>query len=214
MSLVQPVLTRLLRRETRFFEFFQRHAELSVAAARELVAMMSQGGNISVRARRIHDLEHQADAVTHDCVAALHRSARLPLGRDSILHLITRMDDVVDFIEASADRIDLYEIPTPTPACRELAQILVKATEEIQLALGEIRYVRGARKVLDRCIEINKLENQADVILSGAVARLFRTERDAMTIIKWKEIYENLEAATDRCEDVANILEGFIAEHA
>ncbi|HEU5057084.1 MAG TPA: DUF47 family protein [Kofleriaceae bacterium] len=208
------MLTRLLRRETRFFEFFQRHAELSVAAARELVAMLSQAGNISVRARKIHDLEHQADAITHECVAALHRSARLPLGRDSILRLITRLDDVVDFIEASADRVDLYEIPTPMPVGRDLAQILLKATDEIRLAVGEVRYVRGARKVLDRCIEINRLENQADVVLADAVARLFRSEKDPIAIIKWKEVYENLEMATDRCEDVANILEGFIAEHA
>jgi hypothetical protein len=101
-----------------------------------------------------------------------------------------------------------------TAECIDLARVLVRATEEIKLALSEMRYVKGDRKLLDRCIEINRLENEADSILRNAVARLFKGTKDPVMILKWKEIYENLETATDRCEDVANIIEGIVLERS
>jgi hypothetical protein len=122
------------------------------------------------------------------------------------------MDDIVDYIEASSDRVSLYDVTSMTSECLDLARVLVRSTEEIKIALGELRYVRGDRKLLDRCIEINRLENEADSILRNAVARLFKGGKDPITVIKWKEIYENLETATDRCEDVANIIEGIVLE--
>jgi uncharacterized protein len=147
-------------------------------------------------------------------VEALHRTRRPPFRRDDIYRLITKMDDVVDHIEAASERIALYELKEMTPPCREMAELLVKASEEIASALEGLRVVRGSRKVLEHCIEINRLENEGDTVLRTAVANLFRQERDPIQIIKWKEIYEFLETATDRCEDVANIIEGVTLENA
>jgi hypothetical protein len=207
------VLDRIFRRETRFFDFFDRHATLTVTAAKEFLALAESGENIAGRARRIKEIEHEADVVTHQCVEAIRKTLRWPFKRDDIYQLITRMDDVVDHIEASSDRIALYELTVMTPECRDMAGVLVRSTEEIKLALGELRYVKGERTILERCIEINRLENEADSVLRNAVARLFQS-KDPVTIIKWKEIYEFLEDATDRCEDVANIIEGIVLEQA
>lgn len=209
------MLERLLARpDPRYFDFFERHAALVTVAAKEFLDLASTGTNFAGRARRIKEIEHEADVITHHCVEALHRGKALPLRRDDIYRLITRMDDIVDHIEAAAERIALYELTTMTPECRDLAGVLLRASEEIALALQGLRYVRGARAVLDRCVEVNRLENEGDAILRAAVAKLFRGEKDPIVIIKWKEIYEFLETATDRCEDVANIIEGVILEKA
>ncbi len=208
------MLERLFPKDNRFFGFFERHVALMVMAAREFQSLAQTGENIASRARRIKELEHETDVITHQCVEALHRTRRPPLPRDDVYRLITKMDDVVDFIEAASERITLYDLREMTPACRELADILVKATEEIVSALEGLRVVKGSRQVLEHCIEINRLENEGDTILRTAVANLFRNERDPIQIIKWKEIYEFLETATDRCEDVANIIEGVTLENA
>lgn len=208
------LLDRIIRRETRFFDFFDRHASLTVTAAKELRLLAESGDNIAGRARRIKEIEHEADVVTHQCVALIHKTLRWPFSRADVYSLITRLDDVVDHIEACSDRIALYEVTAMTPECRDLAGVLVRAAEELQLALGELRIVKGESGILDRCIEVNRLENEADSILRNATARLFHGEKDPIKIIKWKEIYDNLENATDRCEDVANIIEGFVLERA
>jgi uncharacterized protein len=213
-SAVMSVIDRIFRRETRFFEFFERHASLTVAVAKEFLELAESGENIVGRARRIKEIEHEADVVTHQCVEAIRKTLRWPFKRDDIYQLITRLDDIVDHVEASSDRIALYELTVMTPECRDMAGVLVRATEEIKLALGELRYVKGPSGILDRCIEINRLENEADSILRNAVARLFQGTKDPVMIIKWKEIYEFLENATDRCEDVANIIEGIVLEQA
>jgi uncharacterized protein len=208
------LLNRIFPPETKFFEYFERHADLTVTAAKEFLALAESGENIAGRARRIKEIEHETDVITHQCIEALSKTVRWPFKRDYVYGLITRMDDIVDFTEASSDRIALYELTTMTAETRDLAGVLVRATEEIRLAIGELRYIKGARKVLDRCIEINRLENEADSILRNAVARLFKGSKDPIHIIKWKEIYENLENATDRCEDVANIIESVVVEQA
>jgi uncharacterized protein len=208
------LLNRIFPPETRFFEYFERHAELTVSAAREFLALAENGDNIAGRARRIKEIEHETDVITHQCIEALSKTVRWPFRRDYVYSLITRMDDIVDYIEASSDRIALYEISSMTSELRDLAGVLVRATEEIRLALAELRIVKGEHKVLNHCIEINRLENEADSILRNAVARLFKGSKDPIHIIKWKEIYENLENATDRCEDVANIIESVVVEQA
>ncbi len=204
------MLERLFGREPPFFELFERHAARSVAAAKAFLALAENGDNFEARARAIKEIEHEADSIAHQCVEALHRTTKAPFGRDEIYRLITRMDDVVDAIEAAAERFVVYDIDRTTPECRALAEVLVRATEEIAAALEGLRYVRGDRRVLDRCIEINRIENEGDQILRAALAKLFRTEKDPITLIKWKEIYELLESATDRCEDIANIIETVI----
>jgi uncharacterized protein Yka (UPF0111/DUF47 family) len=182
---------RLLPRETSFFDFFERHAALTVEGTKEFLSMVSTGANVEGKAKRIKEIEHETDVITHHCVEALHKTFITPIERDDIHRLITKMDDVMDFVEAAAERISLYEISQMTQEVKDLADVLVRAAEEV---FG--------------------LENDADAILRKAVARLFKEERDPITIIKWKEIYEFLEVATDRCEDVANIIEGVVLEHA
>jgi uncharacterized protein len=207
------MLSRLLPRETSFFDFFERHAALTIQGTKEFEELAKGGGPVGPRAKRIKEIEHETDVITHDCVTALHGTFITPIERDDIHRLITRMDDIMDYVEAASERIALYELTEMTPEIRELARVLVKATEKIQEALRGLRDMKHAKLVQEKCIEINSLENEADAILRIAVARLFKEEKNPITIIKWKEIYEALEEATDRCEDVANIIEGVILEH-
>lgn len=206
------MLERLFPRETPFFDLFERHAARIVAAAKAFQSLAEHGDEFEKRAREIKQIESEADSITHQCVEALHRTPRTPFGRDEVYRLVTRMDDIVDGIEAAAERFVLYDLNRTTPECRELASVLVRSAEQIAAALGGMRYVRGDRGVLERCIEINRLENEGDTILRTALGKLFRTEKDPITLIKWKEIYELLEQATDRCEDVANIIESIILQ--
>ena len=204
----------LLPRETSFFDFFERHAALTVEGAEEFVSLVKSGGNTGVKVKRIKEIEHETDVITHHCVEALHKTFITPIERDDIHRLITRMDDIMDFIEAAAERIGLYEIRAMTPEVKELADVLLRACQEVQSAMKRLRNLRQPEAIFKNCIDINRLENDADAILRNAVARLFREEKDPITVIKWKEIYEHLENATDRCEDVANIIEGVVLEHA
>ncbi len=208
------MLERFFPRETPFFDLFDRHAARIIAAAKAVLGLAEHGDKFEARAREIKQIESEADSITHQCLEALHRTKSTPFGRDEIYRLITRMDDVVDAIEAASERFVLYDITRTTTECRELATVLVKATEQIEVALNGLRYVRGDRSVLERCIEINRLENEGDAILRAALGKLFRNEKDPITLIKWKEIYELLESATDRCEDVANIIESVILQKA
>jgi hypothetical protein len=204
---------RFLPRETSFFDFFEQHAALTIEGTKELLSLVTTGANISTKCRRISDIEHETDTITHRCVEALHKTFITPIDRDSIHRLITRMDDVMDFVEAAAERIDLYEVTVMTPDVRDMADVLHRATLQVEAAMRGLRSMHEPQATLKLCIDINRLENEADAILRRSVARLFKEEKDPIMVIKWKEIYENLESATDRCEDVANIIEGVILEH-
>ena len=205
----------LLPRDTSFFDFFEKHAALTVEGAKEFLALAGDTRDLASRARRIKEIEHETDVITHHCVEALHKTFITPIERDDIHRLISSMDDILDDIEAAAERLWLYEITTPLKEARDLARILRLSTEQLQIAVNGIRNLkRDAPKILAACVEINRLENEGDAILRQALAKLFREQKDALLVIKWKEIYENLENGTDRCEDVANIIEGVILEHA
>jgi uncharacterized protein len=205
---------RFLPRETSFFDFFEQHAALTIEGTKEFLSMVTTGANIAAKCRRISDIEHETDTITHRCVEALHKTFITPIDRDSIHTLITRMDDVMDFVEAAAERIELYEITSMTNDVRDMSDVLYRSAQQVELAVRGLRHLKDTQQTLKLCIDINRLENEADAILRRSVARLFKEEKDPITIIKWKEIYENLESASDRCEDVANIIEGVILEHA
>jgi predicted phosphate transport protein (TIGR00153 family) len=205
---------RLLPRETSFFDFFERHAAKTVEGVKEFLALASGETDVVTAAKRIKEIEHETDVITHHCVEALHKTFITPIERDDIHRLITRMDDIMDYVEAASERIALYEISVMTAESKAMATVLLRATEEIQRALRGLRDLRNGEAIIRSCIEINRMENEADDILRSTVARLFKEERDPIAVIKWKEIYENLESATDRCEDVANIIEGVVLEHA
>jgi predicted phosphate transport protein (TIGR00153 family) len=205
---------RLLPQEGRFFELFNAHADQCVRAAHEMAALMKDFANRDKYAQAIDEAEHAADRITADTIRTLHKTFITPIDRNDIHRLITRMDDIMDFVEAAAERIALYEITVMTVEVRDLADVLVRASEQVELASRCLRNLKDPATILKLCVDINRLENEGDQILRRAVAKLFRENaNDAITVIKWKEIYENLEAATDRCEDVANIIEGVVLEH-
>ncbi len=208
------VFGRLLPRETSFFSFFEKHAALTLEGAKAFRDLVAAGGAIPELAKRIKQIEHEADTVTHQCVEALHKTFITPIEREDVHRLISRLDDILDYVEAAAERIILYEIDELTPEVRELAQVLVKAAERLAVTLHGLRDMKHAEPILEACVDVNRLENEADAILRIAVARLFREEANPITVIKWKEIYEDLESASDRCEDVANIVEGIVLENA
>ena len=175
---------------------------------------MTTGANIEAKCRRVSDIEHETDVITHRCVEALHKTFITPIDRDSIHRLITKMDDIMDYVEAASERIVMYELTAMTNDVRDLADVLHRSTIDVEKAVRCLRNFKDPQQILKLCIDINRLENEADAILRRSVARLFKEEKDTIMVIKWKEIYENLENASDRCEDVANIIEGVILEHA
>jgi predicted phosphate transport protein (TIGR00153 family) len=205
---------RFLPRETSFFDFFEQHAGLTVEGTKEFLSMVTTGANIAAKCRRISDIEHETDTITHRCVEALHKTFITPIDRDSIHRLITKMDDIMDYVEAGAERIELYEMTSMTNDARDLADVLFRSSLQVEAAIRGLRTLKDPQATLKLCIDINRLENEADAILRRSVARLFKEEKDPIIVIKWKEIYENLENASDRCEDVANVIEGVILEHA
>jgi len=206
------MLGRLLPRETSFFDFFDEHASLTVAGAKELLALVSNGSNVVPMAKRIKEIEHEADIVTHRCVEALHKTFITPIDRNDIHRLITRMDDVLDYVEAAAERMALYEIAEASPEIKQLAEVLVRSCEAMAEAVRGMRDMRKVQAMRKACVDVNQLENEADALLRNALAKLFKTEKDPVVIIKMKEIYEIFETATDRCEDVANVIEGVSLE--
>jgi uncharacterized protein len=208
------MLRKLLPREYGFFEIFEEHSRVMVEASQELLSLVSTGVNIETKVKRIKELEHECDTITHRCVDALHRTFITPIDRNDIHRLIGRMDDVVDFIDAAADRIHLYQITEMTPELKSFADILVRSCEALQTAVKGLRNMKASQTVLDACVNVNRYENDADTTLRSALAKLFREEKDPIKIIKLQEIYAHLENASDRCEDVANTVEGIILEHA
>jgi predicted phosphate transport protein (TIGR00153 family) len=208
------MLRRLLPRDENFFGLFERHAALTVEGSKEMQRMVQGGQNTRVIAARIKEIEHETDVITHSCVERLHKTFITPFDRDDIHRLITRMDDVMDYIEAAAVAVSLYELTDMTAPARELADVLVRSTEAVAIAVAGLRNVKQSEAIIKACIEVNRLENEGDDILRNALAALFREATNPLLVLKWKEVYEALENATDRCEDVANIIEGVVLEHA
>ena len=212
----QGFLARLLPASggAQFFDLFERHAERTREAAALLAAMIRDGVDPERQAEQVKGVEHQGDEITHMVIERLHQTFITPLDRDDIHRLISRMDDVLDLVDASAERIWLYGIQTMEPEARELAGVLLRAVEEMGAAVHELRDLKDRARLIAHCTEINRLENEGDRLLRRAVARLFREGSDPIQVLKWKEIYDNLENAIDRCEDVANVIEGVALEYS
>jgi predicted phosphate transport protein (TIGR00153 family) len=202
-----------LPRETSFFDFFETHASLTVQAAKELLSLMMQGTDAVVAANRIRDLEHEADKVTHQCVEALRKTFITPFERDDIYRLISRMDDIIDYIEETSARMVIYRLKTIKVEGKVLAEILVKCTQFLEQAIKGLRHMKDIEEIRTVFKTLFGLENQADIIVREAIGRLFDEEQDIRALIKWKEIFDNIEDAIDRCEDVSNIIEGVILEY-
>ena len=205
---------RFLPKEESFFDQFEAHGRRTVDGCRALLDLVSTPGDMVSQAKAISEIEHDCDKITHAVVAQLHQTFITPLDRNDIHRLITKMDDVMDYVEAAAERLALYELTTPTPEVARMASGLLGSAERVLDAVTALRDLKNPAAILAKCVEINRLENETDGILRSALARLFREEKDPITIIKWKEIYELFETATDRCEDVANIIEGVVLENS
>ncbi len=185
-----------------------------VEIAQALKDMVTTWDKVDERAKTISDLEHKGDDITHEIIALLHRSFVVPFDREDINMLAQSMDDVSDLIHSAADDMDLYRVGEPTRQSAELADIILLGAVEVQKAVPLLRRRSDLKKMLTHCVEINRLENAADRIYRQALAELFDDRAQAIRVIKWREIYQHLETATDRCEDVANVLEGVALKHA
>jgi uncharacterized protein len=205
---------RFLPKDESFFDQFEKHGRRTVDGCRALVELVTQPGDMLARAKVISEIEHDCDKITHAVVAQLHTTFITPLDRNDIHRLITKMDDIMDYVEAAAERLALYELFTPTPEVGSMANSLLTSAEGVLEAVTALRDLKNPEAILAKCVEINRLENVTDGLLRTALARLFREEKDPIVIIKWKEIYELFETATDRCEDVANIIEGVVLENS
>jgi predicted phosphate transport protein (TIGR00153 family) len=205
---------RLLPHDASFFAHFEAQAKKTVEGCKAFQQMITDPTSLEGKAERVKAIEHECDGITHAVVEALHKTFITPIDRNDIYRLITKMDDIMDLVEAASERLALYEMHKMTPEAADLADCLVKSAEHVLGAVSGIRDLQKPNGILQHCIEINRLENAADSMLRSALARLFREEKDPISVIKWKEIYETLEAATDRCEDVANIIEGVVLENS
>jgi hypothetical protein len=205
------VAFRLIPREERFFDDFVALAEQIQRGAGLLLEMLAPDQPLWDKADEIKEVEHKCDFLTHQVIQRLHRTFVTPLDREDIHSLARSLDDVMDAIDASAAIIRLYHITTVRPDARELGRIIVASTEQVVKAMKALERRTG---VAEPAVEINRLENEADRAHQNAVRALFDEERDPIVIMKWKEILDFLEDATDRCEDVANVLEGVVVKHA
>jgi len=202
-----------LTRDKEFWTAFTSHSQLTVRAAGLLVEMLEHPERRQRLVQEISDLEHEGDKITHDTVLALHQTWITPLDRESIHGLISRLDDVLDFVDAAADRIALYEIELARPEAVDIARILLLSCSEIERAMGMLQNMKDAKPLLALCMHVNRHEHDADQIFRRGLARLFNERTDPLELMKWRDILESIETATDRAEDVANIIEGIVLEH-
>ena len=201
---------RFLPREEKFYSDFQALADELKKGASLLEAMLEPEHPVWNKAEEIKEVEHKCDFLTHGIIQRLNRTFVTPLDREDIHSLARSLDDVMDSIDASAALVRLYRLETVRFGARELAQVISASTVQVRLALDALEHNKG---LLGHAVEINRLENEADRIHQQAVSQLFDDERDPLTVMKWKETLDFLEGATDRCEDVANVLEGVMVKH-
>ena len=202
----------IMPREPKFFDLFERSVANVATAARLLADLFEDYTKLPQKVARMTELEHVGDAITHQIMEQLHRTFVTPLDREDIALLTERLDDMMDFMEDAANAMLLYRIEQPTIRAQELASILVTMTDELAIAVPHLRNRSKMKEILEHCVEINRLENEADTVVRFALAELF-DGIPLIEVIKWREIYEHLETAVDKGEDVANVLEGVVLKH-
>jgi len=204
----------LIPRDMEFYDLFEKETANLVVAGQKLVDFFDKYENVETKAKELKALEHQGDIITHEIIARVHRSFVTPIDREDITLLAHSLDDVMDLIEAAGRTANLYHITQPTERARELARIVNKMTLKLNEVMPRLRRRDQFPWILRQCVEINTLENEADDVQHAALAELFEVCRaDTCEVIKWREIYDHLENATDRGEDVANILEGVVLKY-
>ncbi|GAB3628510.1 phosphate transport regulator [Pandoraea terrae] len=205
---------RFMPTEGKFFELFNQHAECMVAASHELAAMIDDLPNAESHTIAVQNNEKKADRITHETIDLMHKTFITPFDRDEIHKLISTMDDIIDLMEDVATAIWMYDIKGVTQEAKQLGHICINCCERVQSAVKLLSDLDRARDILKFCEEIDRLESDADRLLRGSLSKLFREEDDVKNLIKQKAVSELLESVTDKCEDVANIIEGIVLENA
>jgi predicted phosphate transport protein (TIGR00153 family) len=201
---------RLIPREEKFYEDFKQMADQLRHGARLLEQMFATDPPILDKAHEIKEVEHKCDFLTHEIIQRLNKTFVTPIDREDIHELARTLDDVMDAIDNAAALIPLYRIDKMRAGAREFTRVIIQQTDEIRAAVEALEAKKG---VLERCVEINRLENEADRIHKNALGALFDEETNPIMVLKWKEIFDILEEATDACEDVANLLENVVVKH-
>ena len=204
----------LIPRDTKFYDLFEQDTANLVVAAEKLVDFFENYEDVERKAREMKDLENQGDVITHQIIQRLHSTFVTPIDREDITLLAHSMDDIMDFTEAAARTAFLYHIIQPTERAQQLASIVAKIAYKLNEVLPRLRHRDQFNQILAECVEINSLENEADDVHHAALAELFGDCSEPCQIIKWREVYQHLEDATDCGEDVANVLEGVVLKNA
>ncbi len=205
---------RLMPREEQFFELFNQMADIVVKGARVLNDLVQDFSKAPELAAQAIEIEHEGDFILHEVFKRLNNTFITPLDREDIHALIGGLDDILDYVEATCDRLVLYQIKQPTPEALEMADVIVRATEQVQLAVSHLDDLRDIRKVLDPCVRVNDFENEGDRINRRALQQIFSGSLEPLEALKWREIYDQFESAVDKCEFVAHILESIIVKNA
>jgi predicted phosphate transport protein (TIGR00153 family) len=209
------MLERLMPRSDDFFSDFEAQAQTVTEGAKLLKNLLDDFTDVARKCQAIKDVEHRGDDITHRAFSRLHTQFITPFDRSEIHRLLSRIDDVLDLADAASERLGLYDIDSILPEARELAAVFVLQVERMEQAVKGLRNMKkDPQAILDACKEMNVLENQADSLTRRTMAKLFKRGNDPLTVMKWKEIIDLIEDATDRAEDVANVIEGVVLEHA
>jgi predicted phosphate transport protein (TIGR00153 family) len=205
---------KFLPSQVNFLEYFERAADNVLAGAQAFKAMIADYTDLDAKVARIKEIENDGDRVTHDTLEALNKTFITPIDREDIHAIISKLDDILDLIDAAAHRLIGYRIKSPTPDLVLISDQLIKPIEIIKSALLLLDNMRHHTRIIDLCREVHRLEHEADVLHHNAITRLFDEEKDPIQILKLKEIYENLEEATDCCEDVVDVIESVILKNS
>jgi uncharacterized protein len=205
-------MVRIVPRETKFFDMFAEMASNLMEGATTLRALFQDYKDVPVSVQKIKDIEHKGDDMTHAVVIKLNQTFITPFDREDIHALASALDDVLDYINSAADRLLMYKITSTPNAALKLADVIVRQSDELSKAVSLLE--KNQQKVLEHCVEVNRLENEADAVARDAIGHLFQDEKDPIQLIKIKELLEVLETATDKAEDAANVLETVILKSA
>ena len=205
-------MVRLLPRSAKFFDSFAEMVTNLAEGASLLKRILDDFQDVEASVQKLKDIEHRGDEMIHNVLTKLNQTFITPLDREDIYRLASSLDDVLDFVYAAGVRLVMYKITSAPPSGSQLAEIIVKQTGQLMNAVTRLEKKHG--RVLEHCVEINRLENEADQIARVAIAALFEKEKDPIALIKLKELYEVLETATDKAEDAANVLEGVVLKSA
>lgn len=205
---------RLFPKEENFFNFFEELADKIEEGGKFFLEMTKNRDYSAAKVSRLKEIEHEADVITHKTYERMHKTFLTPIDREDIYALVNKMDSIMDVIEATAIRIHMYNVKKPDDEIIKQAEILFQAITKIKEIIHGLRDMKNSKMILDGCVEINTLENAGDVVLRSIITELFIKEKDAIELIKWKEIFERIEEAIDVCEDVSNTVEGIVLKNA